>query len=180
MDTIIKHIILDVSVSKYVSVLVKENDVETRKIVARITDNGKPYSINSAIVPRIKCNKADNTKIVDDCKVLASGEIEIEITDQMTACAGQHNCELVLFDSASYNPDTQTGKILHTMNFTIKVNESVFEDSEVTSSDEFIALETSINLLFLRIYATILTVFIHINCPLNYCFGRRIGHVITF
>ena len=145
MDTVIKHIILDVSANKYVSVLVKENDVNTRKIIATITDNGKPLVINkNTMVARIKCLKADDTKVVNDCKILENKDIEIDITDQMTACAGQHECELILFDSTSYNPDTESGDILHTMNFVINVKESVFEDGEVTSSDEFIALENAL------------------------------------
>ena len=145
MDTVIKHIILDVSANKYVSVLVKENDVNTRKIIATITDNGKPLVINrNTMVARIKCLKADDTKVVNDCKILENKDIEIDITDQMTACAGQHECELILFDSTSYNPDTESCDILHTMNFVINVKESVFEDGDVTSSDEFIALENAL------------------------------------
>lgn len=145
MDTVIKHIILDVSANKYVSVLVKENDVNTRKIIATITDNGKPLVINkNTMVARIKCLKSDDTKVVNDCKILENKDIEIDITDQMTACAGQHECELILFDSTSYNPDTESCDILHTMNFVINVKESVFEDGDVTSSDEFIALENAL------------------------------------
>lgn len=137
MESIIKHIILDVSINKYVTVLVKENDIDTRKIIAKITDNGKPYPINSEIVPRIKCNKADDTKVYNDCVILDNGDIEIDVTDQMTACAGKHHCELSLFDG-------DTDQVLHTMNFIILVKESVCSDDDITSSNEFIALENAL------------------------------------
>ena len=137
MDTIIKHIILDVSVNKYVSVLVKENDAKTRKIIAKVTDNGKPYSINNTIIPRIKCSKADNTIVVNDCIILDNGNIEIDITEQITACAGQHDCELILFSAS-------TDQVLHTMNFIINVKESACSDEDIISSNEFNAFEDAL------------------------------------
>ena len=137
MDTIIKHIILDVSINKYVSVLVKENDVNTRKIVAKITDNGKPYPMRATITPRLRCYKADNTVVYNDCTKLDNGDIEIDVTEQMTACAGKHHCEIDLYDGVA-------GQVLHTMNFIINVKESACPDDNITSSNEFLALENTL------------------------------------
>ena len=137
MDIIVKHIVLDVSINKYVSVLVKENDVNTRKIVVKVTDNGKPYSMRSTIIPRIKCAKADGHIIFNDCVLLDNGDLEIDVTEQMTVCSGKHCCEISLFDSG-------TEQVLHTMNFYIVVRESAYSDDNVTSSDEFLALENAL------------------------------------
>lgn len=137
MDTIIKHIILDVSINKYVTVLVKENDINTRKIIAKITDNGKPYPMRSTITPRLRCYKADDTKVYNDCTKLDNGDIEIDVTEQITACAGSHHCEIDLYDG-------YTDQVLHTMNFTIKVKESVCSNDDITSSNEFLALENAL------------------------------------
>jgi hypothetical protein len=118
-------------------VLVKENDVNTRKIVAKITDNGKPYPMRSTITPRFKCYKADDTIVYNDCTKLDNGDIEIDVTEQITACAGSHHCEIDLYDSVS-------GQVLHTMNFTINVKESVCSNDDIVSSNEFLALENAL------------------------------------
>lgn len=137
MNTIIKHIILDVSINKYVSVLVKENDINTRKIIAKITDNGKPYPMRSTITPRFKCYKEDGTIVFNDCTKLDNGDIEIDVTEQITACAGQHDCEIDLYDGG-------TAQVLHTMNFTINVKKSVCSNDDIVSSNEFLALENAL------------------------------------
>lgn len=132
-----RNIILDVSKSKYVVVQVKQYDKNIREIIAKITDNGRPYGIDNTIVPRIKCKKDDGTYVVNDCIILEDGDIKIDVTDQMTAAAGTHDCELALFDA-------ETDKVIHTMNFIINVKAAVFSDDEVTSSNEFIALENAL------------------------------------
>ena len=132
-----RYVILDVSKSKYVVVQVKQYDINIREIIAKITDNGKPYEIDNTIVPRVKCKKDDGTLVVNDCTILENGDVKIDVTDQMTAAAGMCDCELALFDA-------ETDKVLHTMNFMINVKEAVFSDDEVTSSNEFIALENAL------------------------------------
>ena len=46
LNNITKHIILDVSTNKHVVVLVKQYDINVREIIARITENGRPYPID--------------------------------------------------------------------------------------------------------------------------------------
>lgn len=137
LNNITRHIILDVSVNKHIVVLVKQYDIEVREIIAKITDSGKPYMINSTIVPRIKCIKPDNKKVINDCIILPDGSIKIDITEQMTMCAGMCNCELLLVDAS-------TNQVLHTMNFVLNVKKSVFSDDEIASANEFIALENAL------------------------------------
>lgn len=137
LNNITRHIILDVSVNKHIVVLVKQYDIEVHEIIVKITDNGKPYKINNTIVPRIKCNKSDDKKIINDCDVLTDGTVKINITEQMTACAGMCDCELLLVDASA-------NKVLHTMNFILNVKKSVFSDKEIASTDEFIALENAL------------------------------------
>jgi len=137
LENITRHITLDISVHKYISVPVKQYDINTREIIAKITNDGKPYLIDNSIIPRIKCKKCDDTHVVNDCTVLETGEIKIDITEQMTACDGLHMCELALFD-------TQSKKVLHTVNFVLNVRKAVCSDDEITSSDEYIALENAL------------------------------------
>lgn len=131
-----RHIILDVSKDRYVVVLVKQYDINIREIIVTVTDNGKPYTIDSTITPRVKCTKSDNTYIFNDCTRLSTGEIQIDITDQMTASAGMCHCELGLYDT--------NNKVLHTMNFQINVKSAVFTDDQVTSSSEFKSFENAL------------------------------------
>jgi hypothetical protein len=137
LNNITKHIILDVSTNKHVVVLVKQYDINIREIIARITENGRPYPIDFTIKPRIKCKKDDGTIVFDDCTVLNDGTIKIDVTDQMTACAGTHECEVALFEGNS-------DKVLHTMEFILNVKKAVFSDDEITSSNEFLALENAL------------------------------------
>ena len=137
LNNITKHIILDVSTSKHVVVLVKQYDINVREIIVRITDNGKPYPISPTVKPRIKCKKDDGTIVFNDCTVLGDGNIKIDITDQMTVCSGTHECEVALFEGNS-------DKVLHTMDFILNVKSAVFSDDEVTSSNEFLALENAL------------------------------------
>ena len=58
MDKNIRHIILDISVNKYIPVIVKQYNMKVDSIIATITNNGKPY-INTSVVPRVKCNRRD-------------------------------------------------------------------------------------------------------------------------
>lgn len=134
LKNITRHIILDVSISKYVAVIVKQYDKDIREIIVKVTDNGKPYPIDTTIKPRIKCKKSDNTYIVNDCKVLNNGDVQIDVTEQMTTASGICDYELVLFDVA-------TDKILHTMNFVINVKKAVFSDEEISSTNEFKSFE---------------------------------------
>lgn len=142
LQKITKHIILDVSVSRYVSVLVKQYDINVREIIVKVTNNGKPYPISNKIKPRIKCKKDDGTLVFNDCTVLEDGNIKIDVTDQMTACVGTHECEIALFDTTKSDEDEKA--VLHTMDFVLIVKGAVFSDNEVTSSNEFIALENAL------------------------------------
>ena len=137
MDKNIRHIILDISVNKYIPVLVKQYNMKVDSILVTITNNGRPYDIDDVAVPRVKCKKADGTHILNDCVLFEDGTINIDITEQMTACEGHHDCELLIF-----NGDTE--QVLHTMNFTIIVKESVCSDEEITSSNEFLSLENAL------------------------------------
>lgn len=137
LEVISRHIILDVSKSKYVVVLVKQYDKNIRKIIVKVTDNGKPYPIDNLIIPRFKCSKSDGTYIYNDCTLLEDGDVKIDVTEQMTVASGLHDCELVLYDASS-------DAVLHTMNFIINVKESVYPDEEVVSSNEFNALENAL------------------------------------
>ena len=137
LEIISRHIILDVSKSKYVVVLVKQYDKNIREIIVKVTDDGKPYPINNLIIPRFKCSKSDGTYIYNDCTLLENGDVKIDVTEQITVASGMHDCELVLFDA-------RTDSVLHTMNFIINVKESVYPDDEVVSSNEFNALENAL------------------------------------
>lgn len=134
LENIIKPIVLDVSVSKYVAVILKQYDKKIREIIVTVTDNGKPYLIDTAITPRVKFKKNDNTFGMNDCEVLDNGSVKIDVTEQMTAVSGISDYELVLFD-------TETDKILHTMNFIINVKKAVFSDEEISSTNEFKSFE---------------------------------------
>lgn len=132
-----RHIILDVSVSKYVAVIMKQYDINVREIIATVTDCGKPYPISFPIKPRIKGKKSDGTFIVEDCTILENGDVKIPVIEQMTTASGINDYELMLFD-------VNTDKVIHTMNFIINVKESVCTDEDITSTNEFASFEEAL------------------------------------
>lgn len=137
LENITRHIILDISKNKYISVTVNQYDNNVRDIIAKITNNGKPYPLDSTIQARIKCKKSDGHKVFNDCSILEDGSVYIEITDQMTIVNGLHDCELALYDSVN-------DKVLHTMDFVLNVQEAILSDEEMSSTDEFIALDNAL------------------------------------
>lgn len=130
-----KEIVLDLYQDRYISVNVAEGDIDSRKIIVTVTDDGKPYILDaSTITARIRYMKSDGNPVLNDCKILSNGTIQIEFTDQMTAVAGRCDATLMLID-------TVTQAVLHTMSFIVNVKASAVPSGEIESTPEFTALE---------------------------------------
>lgn len=131
---------LDLQRNIYQFVRVAQYDENSRTIIIKVTDNGKPYPINTtSITPHIKYLKNDGKKVVDDTSqgtlsVLNDGTLKLVLSAQMCAVFGQNEAELMLLDTVSK-------EVIHTCHFFVNIGKSVFQNNEVTSSDEFQSFE---------------------------------------
>ena len=136
--TTTKYITLDLYQNRYVATYVSQYDINSRELIVTITDNGKPYPINqSNVTVNIKYLKSDDKKVINECEILSDGTVKVYITDQMAASAGRNDAELMIVDIASQS-------VIHTMHFYINVEKSVFSDDDISSENEFIALENAL------------------------------------
>lgn len=102
-----------------------------RKIVAALSDGGRPYSIEEGCYAVFKGKKPDGNVLYNNCTI-ENNCIVYEFTEQTAASAGYMPCEFQL-----YGPD---GKIVTSPKFSLIVSGLVYDDSEVESSSEFTAL----------------------------------------
>ena len=109
---------------------VKKGDT-AQKIVAALSNGGRPYLIREDCHAVFKGKKPDGHVLYNDCAII-NNCIVYEFTEQTASVAGYMHCELQL-----YGPD---GKIITSPKFAIIVSGLVYDDSEVESSDEFTAL----------------------------------------
>lgn len=103
-----------------------------RKIVAALSDGGRPYRIAEGCYAVFKGKKPDGNVLYNNCTI-ENNCIVYEFTEQTAASAGHMPCEFQL-----YGPD---GKIITSPKFSLIVSGLVYDDSEVESSGEFTALE---------------------------------------
>lgn len=139
MQKFISKITLDLFQNRYVSINIAQYDINSRDIIATITNNGKPFFVDkSTMTARIKYLKSDQKKVIDDCEILDDGTVKISITDQMTISCCKNEAELMLID-------INTQQVIHpVMKFIVNVRKAVFSDDEISSENEFIAFETAL------------------------------------
>lgn len=125
---------VDLSQDKYVYFNISQYDIDSTKVIVTVTNDGKVQTINSSAKTYIKWLKADGKKIVDPCEI-ENGKITFIISEQMAIASGKSIMELLIAENE---------QIIHTMNIIVNVKEAVFPDNEVSSEDEFIALEEAL------------------------------------
>jgi hypothetical protein len=108
---------------------VSQYDVGSRTL---LFDFGSSYSIPDGAIVSIRGTKPDKTGFAYSCTV-DSGKASVVVQDQMTACAGRVRCELAI---------SQSGTILHTSRFVLRVDASPLDSATPISKTEIAALES--------------------------------------
>lgn len=109
---------------------IKKGDT-ARKIVAALSDGGRPYRIDEGCCAVFKGEKSDGNVLYNSCTV-ENNCIVYEFTEQTAASAGYMPCEFQIYGA--------DGQIITSPKFAIIVSGLVYDDSEVESSSEFTAL----------------------------------------
>lgn len=111
----------------------------TRYVDISLMNNGQPYEVDStAVCAVIRGTKPDTATVFNECMILDSSTIRIEITYQMSAVPGKGNYEISIISLTE-------NKTLTSFPFYIVVSESKFDANVVTSSNEFQLLVNKIN-----------------------------------
>lgn len=136
MNKVIYNISLDVH-EIFSQTLIKirreDNHVQIR---ATLCEDGKPYSIAEGCTAVFRCKTLTGDVLFNDCEI-EDNTIIYDVTSGTTATSGLLECEITL-----YAP--HEAKQITSPRFNIRVDERVYSDSEVESSDEFTALLAAI------------------------------------
>jgi len=111
----------------------------TRYVDISLMNNGQPYTVNAeAVTAVIRGTKPDTSIIFNECEILDSNTIRVEITQQMSAVAGKGNYEVSIMSNLE-------NRTLTSFPFFIIISKSSFDIGYVVSSNEFGLLVDKIN-----------------------------------
>ena len=96
MSSIQYEITLDLKRDYHQVLIMKEGDVDSRKILITIVDNGKIFDITNHRT-EFKWHKPDNTFVHGDCTE-TDGQALIKCDEQMLLVDGIAKCEVVIYD----------------------------------------------------------------------------------
>lgn len=116
-------------------VFAKQGDSNSRYIYITITDNGKPFTLETGITARIRAVKSDGKTVFNNAAI-EDNVIVAELTEQILAAEGYAIAEISLYKETA---------LLTTQYFYIKIQRSAVSDEEITSTDEYKALAEALN-----------------------------------
>lgn len=133
----IKTLKIDINKNNYETVPSVEFDKNARFLHVYLLNNSVPFDLTGCSV-KIYAIKADNTEIFNSCKTIdrKKGFIEIELTQQINAIAGNVECELKIYS---------VDGVLTTKTFIINISKSIARATSIISNNEYGALTDALN-----------------------------------
>lgn len=110
------------------SIRMRQGEQKARRIVAALTDGGKPLGYEYLDAAILRAVKPDETVLLDDCELTGS-IVGYEIPEQLAAVEGAVTCEILI-----YGVD---GAILYSPRFDVYVEGVLYDNGKITSRDEF-------------------------------------------
>lgn len=114
----------------------KQGDKATRFIVARLLNNGEPYTIPTGARVVINIAKPDGKHVYNTCSYSGS-DVTVELTNQALAASGTAYCDIEIRTS----DDSQ---IITSASFTMEIEKSQRSEDAILSANEFTELEDRI------------------------------------
>ena len=134
MNNSIHRISLDIhDTGSQVSINAKKGDT-ARSIYITLQENSKPYRIADGCHAVFTGVKPDGNYLFNDCTI-KDNVITYDFTEQTVPVVGQVCCEIILYDA--------NNERITSPRFDIIVNDVVYNDEEIASSDEANALITA-------------------------------------
>lgn len=116
------------------SIDVKQNDVNSRRIVISLTDGGKAFILGGDMIATIYGRKTDGNVIYKDCSI-ENGMAIVDVEKQLITAAGTVECELRIYDS-----NAAGAQLLTTPRFNIEVYDVLTDENRITSMSDYSAL----------------------------------------
>lgn len=116
------------------SIDVKQNDVNSRRIVISLTDGGKTFILGGDMIATIYGKKTDGNVIYKDCTI-ENGMAIVDVEKQLITAAGTVECELRIYDS-----NAAGAQLLTTPRFNIEVYDVLSDENRITSTSDYSAL----------------------------------------
>lgn len=116
------------------SIDVKQNDVNSRRIVISLTDGGKAFILGGDMIATIYGKKTDGNVIYKDCTI-ENGMVIVDVEKQLITAAGTVECELRIYDS-----NAAGAQLLTTPRFNIEVYDVLTDENRITSMSDYSAL----------------------------------------
>lgn len=116
------------------SIDVKQNDVNSRRIVISLTDGGKAFILGGDMIATIYGKKTDGNVIYKDCAI-ENGMAIVDVEKQLITAAGTVECELRIYDS-----NAAGAQLLTTPRFNIEVYDVLSDENRITSTSDYSAL----------------------------------------
>ena len=116
------------------SIDVKQNDVNSRKIVIALTDGGKAFILGGDMIATIYGKKTDGNVIYKDCTI-ENGMAIVDVEKQLITAVGTVECELRIYDS-----NAAGAQLLTTPRFNIEVYDVLSDENRITSTSDYSAL----------------------------------------
>ena len=113
----------------------KQGDKATRFIVAKLLNNGEPYTIPTGSRAVINIAKPDGKHVYNTCTYSGS-DVTVELTNQALAASGTAYCDIEIRTS----DDSQ---IITSASFTMEIEKSQRDENAILSSNEFTDLENT-------------------------------------
>lgn len=112
----------------------RQGDTKSQRIVVQFFSGSLAYDMAGVTSATLRAKKPDGNILFNSC-VLTDQGVEYLVTSQTIAAVGDVEC-LITFYGLS-------GEVLGTPRFLIEVEEAIYSDSEVESTNEFTALQTA-------------------------------------
>nr|DAY76259.1 MAG TPA: Baseplate component [Caudoviricetes sp.] len=116
------------------SIDVKQNDVNSRRIVISLIDGGKAFILGGDMIATIYGKKTDGNVIYKDCAI-ENGMVIVDVEKQLITVAGTVECELRIYDS-----NAAGAQLLTTPRFCIEVYDVLSDENRITSTSDYSAL----------------------------------------
>lgn len=111
----------------------KQGDKATRYIVAKLLNNGEPYTIPTGARAIINIEKPDGKHVYNTCSYSGS-EVTVELTNQALAASGTAYCDIEIRTS-------DNSQIITSASFTMEIERSQRDEKAILSANEFTELE---------------------------------------
>lgn len=117
-------------------VTAKQGDKATRFIVAKLLNNGEPYTIPEGARAIINITKPDGKHVYNECSY-SDSDVTVELTNQALAASGTAFCDIEIRTS-------DNSQIITSASFTMEIEKSQRNEGAILSSNEFTELENRI------------------------------------